>query len=365
MMFNQAVGLPRRGQGQMRGVLIYRPLFKAPNGKPGVYTFEFEPNDSFPFEKIQNAHDLLVANMPILKNRLGYCPLWGAIDRYLQEKALYDAALFPVYFEDDLYANIGYLPLNLSESFGRLRLMELDERPTPRDVVLYKTLPNEMPRVAGIITEVRQTPLSHVNLRAIQDKLPNAFITGASENALIKPLIGKYVYYKVNADGFELREATIEEVDAHFANLRPAKTQVPERDLSVTKIRSLGDIKFSDSSNFGVKTANLATMRTFGFPEGTVPDGFGTPFYFYDGFMKYNSFYEYATKLLNDSAFQKDRDRQESELKKFWTLIKNGKMPSWMMDALSNLQKSLYNIGSESLGISFSIPIFLPIEIAL
>ena len=42
--------------------------------------------------------------------------------------------------------------------------MELDERPTARDVVLYKTLPNEMPRVAGIITEVTKTPLSHVNL---------------------------------------------------------------------------------------------------------------------------------------------------------------------------------------------------------
>ena len=85
MRFMAAAGLSRGG-GQMRGVLIYRPLSKAPNGELGVYTFEFEPSDSYSFEMIKIAHDLLVAKMPILKNRIGYCPLWGAIDIYGQEK---------------------------------------------------------------------------------------------------------------------------------------------------------------------------------------------------------------------------------------------------------------------------------------
>ena len=272
--FMDAAGL-RRGQGQMRGVLSYRPLSISPNGEPGVYTFEFNPNDAFPFEEIKLAHDLLVAKMPILKNRLGYCPLWGAIGIYNREKALYDAAEFPVYFEDDFYANIGYLPLNEAASFGLLRVLEAGERPTVWDIVICKTLPNEMPRVAGVITGVRQTPLSHVNLRAIQDKVPNAFIAEAWKNSAIAPLIGKYAYYEVNADGFEIREATLKEVETHFADLRPSKTQKPERDLSVTKILPLDDIRFTDASRFGVKTANLATLHTFGFPEGTVPNGFG------------------------------------------------------------------------------------------
>ena len=339
MRFMAAAGLPRGG-GQMRGVLIYRPLSKAPNGELGVYTFEFEPSDSYPFEMIKIAHDQLVAKMPILKDRIGYCPLWGAIDIYGQEKELYDAAAFPVYFEDDLYADIGYLPLNPAASFGRLRSMTVEERPTPRDIVLYKTLPNEMPRVAGIITGVRQTPLSHVNLRAIQDQVPNAFIAEAWKNRKIAPLIGKYVYYRVDVDGFELREATPKEVEAHFADLRPADTQVPERDLSVRQIRPLDDIKFSDASGFGVKTANVATMRGFGFPEGTVPDGFGIPFYFYDEFMKHNNFYASVDALLKDSAFRNDSDTKTAELEKFRAHIKDGEMPAWMMDALSDLQKS-------------------------
>ena len=337
--FMDAAGLGR-SQGQMRGVLSYRPLSIAPNGEPGVYTFEFNPNDAFPFEEIKLAHDLLVAKMPILKNRLGYCPLWGAIGIYNREKALYDASEFPVYFEDDFYANIGYLPLNQAASFGRLRVLIVGERPTIRDIVICKTLPNEMPRVAGMITGVRQTPLSHVNLRAIQDKVPNAFIADAWENSTIAPLIGKYVYYKVKADGFEIREATLKEVETHFADLRPSKTQKPERNLSVTKILPLDDITFTDASRFGVKTANVATLRTFGFPDGTVPNGFGIPFYFYDEFMKHNDLYAKIKVMLADSAFQNSQDAKVSVLGKFRAEIEYGEMPAWMMEALSELQSA-------------------------
>ena len=337
--FMNAAGLGR-GQGQMRGVLSYRPLSTAPNGEPGVYTFEFNPNDAFPFEEIKLAHDLLVAKMPILKNRIGYCPLWGAIDIYNREKAYYDAAEFPVYFEDDLYANIGYLPLNQAASFGRLRMLETDERPSPRDIVICKTLPNEMSRVAGVITGVRQTPLSHVNLRAVQDKVPNAFIAKAWQNKDIAPLIGRYIYYEVNADGFEIREATFKEVETHFADLRPSKAQEPARDLSATKVLPLDGIGFADAARFGVKTANIATLRTLGFPEGTVPNGVGVPLYFYDAFMKHNGFYAEAEALLKDSEFQDNYDTREAELKGFRERIEKGEMPTWMMNALSELQNS-------------------------
>ena len=337
--FMDAAGL-RRGQGQMRGVLSYRPLFISPNGELGVYTFEFNPNDAFPFEEIKLAHDLLVAKMPLLKNRLGYCPLWGAIGIYNREKSLYDAAEFPVYFEDDLYANIGYLPLNQAASFGRLRILETDERPTARDIVICKTLPNEMPRVAGVITGVRQTPLSHVNLRAIQDKVPNAFIAAAWENSSIAPLIGKYVYYKVDADGFEIREATYKKVETHFTDLRPLKEQKLERDLSAKKILPLDDIEFTEASSFGVKTTNLATLRTFGFPEGTVPNGFGIPFFFYDEFMKLNGFYTEVKDLLKDPEFQNSQDTKASALEKLRAEIENGEMPTWMMDAFSELHNT-------------------------
>jgi phosphoenolpyruvate synthase/pyruvate phosphate dikinase len=194
--------------------------------------------------------------------------------------------------------------------------------------------------VAGIITAVRQTPLSHVNLRAVQDQAPNAFILKAAENPRIKPLIGKYVYYRVSADGFEVREATTAEVDAHFAALRPAEKQVPKRDLTVTEIKRLEAIAFGDSPAFGVKTANLAAMRSFGLPDGTVPDGFGIPFHFYDAFMKHNGFYQKAESILADPEVQKDRGKLETELARFRELLRGGRFPDSLMAALAGLQGS-------------------------
>ncbi len=340
--FAQAAGLARRGSDQMKGVLVYRPMLNSPNGEPGLFTFEFEPFDSYEHSMVRLCLDELLKKMPMLDGRIGYYPRGSrALARYDADRDLYKRAGPPVYLDEDLSnTEIGYLPLNLGRTFGRLRVMKIDERPNSRDVVLYKTLPNEMPRVAGIITEVRQTPLSHVNLRAIQDHVPNAFITKAAEDASIKPLIDKYVSYAVTLDGYDLREATTAEVDAHFAALRPREKQVPRRDLAAKKIRPLNDIRFKDSTSVGVKAANVATMRTFGFPDETVPNGFAIPFYLYDEFMKHNDFYAHARALLDNPEFREDRDTQEAKLKEFRQLIQKGRMPDWMMQSLAELQQA-------------------------
>ena len=343
MMFGRVAGLPRgRGGDQMKGVLVYRPMLKSPSGTPGLFTFEFEPFDAYSFNMVKTCQNALIEKMPILKGSVGYYPRGErAIWQCEEDQDLYDRSDVTIYRDEDLSAtDVAYLPLNPGKSFGRLRLMEIDQRPSPRDVVLYNSLPNEMPRVAGIITAVRQTPLSHVNLRAVQDRIPNAFITGAAENDVVKPLIGKYVSYNVTADGYSIREATLDEVEAHFADLRPAEKQAPTRDLSATQIRPLDRTTFEDSARVGVKAANLATLRTFGFPEGTVPDGFAMPFHFYDEFMKYNGFYEYVAELLKNTEFQQDHNIQIAQLKKLRSLIKKGRMPDKMMNVLETLHKS-------------------------
>ena len=341
MMFARAAGLPRGGIEQMKGVLVYRPRLMSPGGTPGLYTFEFEPFDQYPFEMVKIAQDLLVEKMPILKGKIGYYPRQRGVASYQEDKALYDSSDVRVYLEQDLVdTEVAFLPLNLATTFGRLRLMDVDQRPGPRDVVIYRSLPNELPRVAGIITEIRQTPLSHVNLRAIQDKVPNAFVAGAADSESVKPLIGKYVFYNVTADGYELRQATAAEVASHFAKLRPSRPQTPPRDLSVTEIRPLNQIHFEDSASFGVKAANLATMHTFDFPEGTVPHGFSVPFYFYDEFMKHNGFYELVDALLKNPEFQQDRNLQQKELKKLRSLVKKGKLPGWTMQQLADVQQA-------------------------
>ena len=340
--FMSEVGLSR-GRGQpsgVRGAICYLPRLKAPDGDPGLYTFDFQPRDSYTFEEIQSYHATLIARAPMLKGKLAFHPLDGNLDQYETDKAKYEAAKLPVHLDSDKRTNIAYLPLNPGESFGLLRIMDNDTRPSPRDIVICKTLPNQMPRMAGVISEVRQTPLSHVNLRAIQDKVPNAYVNDALTQVAISSLVGKLVNYQVTSQGYKLREATKAEVDKHFEAIRPTKAQTLKRDLSINEIIPLKDIKFEQSRSFGVKTANLAALSTFKFPEGTVPDGFGIPFHFYDAFMKHNDFYARADKLINDPELKENRRELERALKKFRKTIEGGDMPDDLDTALTALQES-------------------------
>ena len=338
--FASAVGLYNNGT-LMTGTIAFHPFVVSPSGALGTYRFFFQPNNSFSFAYVQKATELLAANMPFLKNNLCYYPLEQVgLPLYLQEQAKYDASRVCVLFEADLYADVDYLALHVSEGYGLLRVMNINEMPGSRDVVLYEALPNKLPRVGGIITTVMQTPLSHVNLRAIQDNVPNAFIRNALQQAGIDTLIGKYVYYKAEQAGYTIRQATQQEVDDFYASIRPTEIQIPIRDLSKTKIEPLDSISFAESASFGVKCANVATMRTFGFPEGTIPDGYGIPFYFYDEFMKYNGFYARAQNMLADAGFQSNVNVRIQRLTDFRKDIKDAAMPPWMMGELTAMQQS-------------------------
>ncbi len=349
-MFMQAIGVGGRGgfggrggeQGgavRMRGVLVHRPTLMSPSGEPGLYTFEFEPNDAYEYALIRVAFDLLSEKSPVLRGNLSYNLLPRAAQQYERDKEQYGRSELPVFRPDEVYGEVAFLPLHAAVGFGRLRLMEPGERPSQRDVVVYRDLPNEMPRVAGVLTAARQTPLSHVNLRAVQDDVPNAYVHGAVDDPGVRALLGKLVRYAVTDSGYELRAATQAEVDAHFEAARPAQAQTPPRDLSVREVRPLSSIGFDDSEAFGVKAANLATLLTFGFEEGRTPNGYAVPFAFYDAFMEHNGFYEMAREMVATPDFRGDADTRERALKEFRKKLRKGRVPAWMEDALTEVQQ--------------------------
>ena len=311
----------------------------APDGGQGVYFYSLHDNQNTipPYSTAARFHTVLAANTPLLDNNLALHVSNHDLPDLQDDLPLYRASRIPLLSDQDVYQGTNLLALNPGEGYGRLRVMELDERPNPRDIVLYEALPNELPRIAGIITSVPQTPLSHVNLRAIQDGVPNVFIRDALDEPEIALLIDRYVHFTVTEDGYTIRAATPEEVDAHHAMSRPTHPQTPERDLSVTAITPLSEIGFDDWESFGVKAANVAVLRTLGLPDGTVPDGFAVPFYFYDEFMKHNGFYDDIEEMLADPDFQADFDVQEDELKDLRKAIKKGETPEWMTEALTTM----------------------------
>ncbi|MFK7775831.1 MAG: PEP/pyruvate-binding domain-containing protein [Saprospiraceae bacterium] len=317
------------------GEIVYNPNEILPNGVIGSYSFNFSFGDSKNFEATQRTFELLAANMPFLQNNLQHFIGNGGEANY---QDLYQddfvGSRINVVLESQLFADVDFLPFHQAEGYGFFRHMTLDENPGSRDVVLYDALPNSLPRVGGIITSVIQTPLSHVNLRAIQDDVPNAYIKDPLLIDSIVNLLDNYIYYRVEQDKYFIREATLDEVNAWYENIRPTEEQIPPRDLSQTSILPLDSIEFDMADAFGAKCSNVATMRTFGLPDGTIPDGFGIPFYFYDEFMKFNGFYDQVELMIADDDFVNDLQTRIDMLKDFRKDIKDADMPQWMLDEL-------------------------------
>ncbi len=321
------------------GAIAWEPNVVAPDGTLGVYRYYFWAGGDESFERTETIHAILAAAMPVVRehNSLAYYQILNVprrIAQYEAEKAKYDASRINVLLFEDLMPDVDYIAFNKAEGYGRLRLMADGDQPRPTDIAIYESLPNDLPRVAGTISTIPQTPLSHVNLRAIQNGVPNAFIRDLLKDDDLKALIGKHVYFAAADEGYTLRAATKKEVDDHHAAARPTATQTPVRDLTVQAITSLADVTFDDWDVFGVKAANMAELSKLGLPEGTVPVGYAVPFYFYDEFMKANGFYEDVNEMLADDDFQSDYDEQEKQLKALRKKIKKGTTPEWIIDAL-------------------------------
>ena len=315
------------------GFLFYDPDLTAPDGSPGLYYAWVHQIKQFNHMALY--YSVLAASMGALNDNLAIHLPNHRLPYHQSDLPAYKESRVNLVFDSDVESMADFQALNTEEGFGLLRVMDPDDQPRPRDIAIYETLPNELPRVAGIVTTVQQTPLSHVNLRAVQDGVPNAFIRNALQDNDIAALVSSYVHYTVTDSGYTFRAATRAEVDAHYAASRPATTQTPTRDLSVTAITPLSQVGFTDWEAFGVKAANVAVLGGLGFPAGTVPDGFAIPFHFYDEFMKASNLYDDVQEMLADEDFQSDYDEQENELKKLRKKIKDAATPQWIVDALT------------------------------
>ena len=261
--FLDAMGIDRPS---LSGFLTYNSYLVAPGGSRGAWYVWISSHITF--ATTERIYELMAANMPTLRDDLYiYVPAYKE-DEFEHEREQYEASRIDVVFWEDLSPRTRVDLLNPGVGYGRLRVMGPDGRPHPREVVIYEAVPNELPRVAGIITTVRQTPLSHVNLRAAQDGVPNAYIRDLLEDPDAVALVGGFVRYEVTATEWSLRAATPEEIDEHYESTRPTQAQTPQRDLSVRSIATLSDVSFDDWTAFGVKAANVAELGETGIPRG-------------------------------------------------------------------------------------------------
>ena len=334
VVFNEITYFTNTRRQFLAGSFVHHPHFTAPGRPPGLYTVEFWPADPVAEKFVREAVELVAASAPFVGGALAYHAA-SETQRALQEVEgdAFAASPVPVVATEQLFSDVRYTLLNPGIAFGRLRLVEGADVLSARDIPVFRTLPNDLTRVAGVISATPQTPLSHVNLKAKQNNTPNCYLRDAETDPALQPLFGKNVRLETRSDGLLLREATAVEVEEHLDRLRPPSVQTPVRDLTRRQIRPTTALAFADARAFGAKAANLAEMARW-MPAGSVPTGHAVPFYFYDEFIRHNRLDVSADLMLTDAGFRSDPVRRERLLREFRRLIRNGEVPAWMFGAL-------------------------------
>src|SRR6185295_10607703 len=132
----------------------------------------------------------------------------------------------PTLTNDKIYKAANYQSFNNGRAVGRLRVVppgtKVEDLVFERGdiVILQESYPDITP-VAGIVSTVFSTPLSHVNLRAKTWDIPNAGIKDAAVK--YAALGGKVVVLQVRDVDYVLREATPKEVKTWQAEQKAAK----------------------------------------------------------------------------------------------------------------------------------------------
>ena len=324
------------------GSLIVHESWHPPQGgTPGIIALEFWPSDPVSYPFVQKTYDWVTRSLPGIAIPIAYHPA-SETQRtlYRTERALYETARqggLRVIDSEELSGQTSYSLLNPGVGFGRLILFDAATPITPRDIPIFHSLPNEITRTAGIITEVPQTPLSHINLKAKQNGTPNAYVRAATTDPRLVALLGKHVRFEPGPDDFNIREATAAEVDEHLEALRPKVTQYPASDLTQTAIRPLAALGFLSARAYGAKTANLAEMRKF-LPSGMVPDGFAIPFQFHDSFMRGSGVRGSVEAMLADAGFRTNRALRSVWLKKLRKAIQDAPVSDALLAQVAELQ---------------------------
>ena len=346
------------------GTMIAHDTYESPTGTTGLYTVEFWPTDPVAAALTIKAYGVIAAAFPAAAGKLYHFPASASQTAlYEADKAAFEAAGVAVVLSEALYAGVTFSPLNLGVGFGTLRVIETgSETFSIKDVVVFKHIPNDLSHVGGIITDEPQTPLSHINLKAKQNNMPNAYVRGASTAPDVVALVGKIVKYTVTVDGYSLEEATEAERLAWLASVQPSEPQTPESDLTVTEPARLTTIGMADWVRYGAKASNVAELAKILLP-GQVPDGYAIPFTVYDEYMKAKrcegtdtdpdtmlevpngefrrlcvapgddvaagkTFYEQITAIMQEATFIDDAAERDSKLKDFRKEMKKGEVPA-------------------------------------
>ncbi|MFI6448588.1 PEP/pyruvate-binding domain-containing protein [Kitasatospora sp. NPDC050543] len=168
---------------------------------------------------------------------------------------------------DELFAARPFVPLTLGSALGRLRAFAgIEEYRDARaglawyDIVAMPVVPDDIPRLAGLLNAEPTTPLSHTNMLAAGWGIPNAIVRGVLERIGEEKLDGCWIRYDVTTDG-----VTIEPVEEPADLTQPVwhtqRIRLDAPRVEDVPIVPLSQLRAGDRRGYGTKAANLGELH--------------------------------------------------------------------------------------------------------
>lgn len=316
------------------GTLSWQPVLK-------TYSYEFWEGD-------QLTPELLQITTHALKSGF-FAPVRFKANANAQE-AVAQAAGIEAITPSQLLGAQTFLPLNLGQATGRLRIVNSADRVgdlQPQDIALLREVPISLPPVAGVLTERPSTLLSHVNLLTRGWGVPNAFVQNAAEQ--YAAFNGHWVHIDVQPTGFALRAATDAEqkTAAKQVRIKPANGSkvLIQPDLHRSELMPLASLRSADRQRCGAKAANLGEIQSARLADVMVPDGFCIPFAAYADFMRGNGLSERIARMRQLPGFATDSGVRRQALSALQAEIEQWRVPQSVADSWS--QRWTSQLGSQ------------------
>jgi hypothetical protein len=255
--FNRSVYFDPQRRFYLGIVALYEKMF---------FTLETVEIDTMDAAMLRAFYSVVQKNLdPVL-------PLIFKPANHLQEGfvAEIDPAEIPRIYSHELFASSKFIALNKGEARGRLRLFKTEEEYRKafhtiawHDILVMNRVPDDVPRVSGIVNAQHTTPLSHTNVLANGWRIPNAIQLGVIERVVEEGLDGRWVEYRVDTDASSILLKGIEKPAElpQRPDWRAQPIRLEEPDALRSPIQRLDRLRLTDRFRYGTKAANLGELH--------------------------------------------------------------------------------------------------------
>lgn len=199
-------------------------------------------------------------------------PLLFKPANHLQEDFMskIEVSEIPRIFSHELFTQAKFILLNAGCTEGRLRVFKTFEDYKRQknsiewyDILVMSRVPDDIPRVSGIINAHHTTPLSHTNVLASGWKIPNCIRIGILGEIEQRGFADQWVRYEVDPKSADLALTKIArpEILSKPPSWTVQRVKLEEPEVLNTPILSLEFLRHTDRYKYGTKAANLGEIH--------------------------------------------------------------------------------------------------------